>query len=118
MTDRTIPRLEAKLSKEKRTAAEHGLKGLISTPQGRAYFWSILEQTGLFANSFTANALNTAFACGEQNVGQKLLDQLTRLHPEAYLQMMKESFENDRNARARLDRAIAGSSDPADDDSA
>jgi len=115
MTDRAISRLEAKIAREARQQADAGLRALVATRAGRTFFWHILSLTGLFANPHNGNALNTAFACGEQNIGQKLLDELTRVAPDAYIEMIKESQEDDRINTARRDRA-AGLADPGTDE--
>lgn len=114
MSDRTISRLQAKITREERLIYEAGLRDALSTRQGRAYIWHLLGHTGLFSNPHRSNALDTAFACGAQNIGQIVLTEIDSVAPDAYITMMKESQENARSNAARL--ANADRADPSDSD--
>jgi hypothetical protein len=57
------------------------------------------RSAGVGQQPFANNALQTAFACGELNVGQRVLDRITSVSPEGYLEMMKEMA--DERARRR-----------------
>lgn len=67
------------------------LKGVLASPQGRAWVWDMLSMCGVFHNPMRADAADTAFACGEMNVGQKILADVVRADPGAYVTMMNEA---------------------------
>jgi hypothetical protein len=54
-------------------------------------FGTYLRRCGVFRNPWTANALVTAFACGEMNIGQEVLADITRLVPDYFATMLKEN---------------------------
>lgn len=62
---------------------------LMSDKRGRRFMWRMLDRTGVFRNPFTGNS-ETFFRCGEMNVGQKLMADMTAFSPEAYLLMIEE----------------------------
>lgn len=66
------------------------LKGFLSTAEGRAWFYGLLADCGVFRNPFTQDPAVTSFNCGEMNVGQKVLAAVVDASPDAYLQMLKE----------------------------
>lgn len=65
---------------------------LLSTPEGREYIWWILSITNVHTNPFSNNALSTSFACGEMNIGQRVLAHILEVNPAGYVQMMKEKL--------------------------
>lgn len=82
------------------------IKAALGTREGRDYFWWLLEVSGLNHNPHTSNALNTAFNCGQMNVGQQLLAHIMTVAPEGYFNMLKEreKEKNDVDAeRAELE---------------
>jgi hypothetical protein len=62
---------------------------VLDHPQGRRFMWHLLARTGLFSNPFTGNS-ETFFKCGEMNVGQMLMADITSFCPEKYVQMMND----------------------------
>lgn len=78
--------------------------------EGREYFYWLLEICKIGANPFTANALTTAFSCGEYNVGQQVLARVMEVAPALYLKMLEEKEEERKNA-------ARSSSDTTGDDS-
>ena len=63
---------------------------VLSTEPGRRFYWRVMNKCGLFKSSFTGNN-TTFFNEGERNIGLLLMADLNAAHPEAYLQMLKES---------------------------
>ena len=116
-TDRTIERLARKFAKEDETYVTNGLLEVLASPTGRRWLWHHLTRTHVFSNPHTGNALNTAFACGEQNIGQQLLADITSANPDAYILMMKENADAERARTDAFDRARYASDDGADDGS-
>ena len=70
------------------------LKFILQTPQGRRFVWRYLGVCGVFEISFTGNS-ETFFKEGKRNVGLMLLSDVNEAHPEAYLEMLKESKEQE-----------------------
>lgn len=66
-----------------------GLSDAMSTSQGRAFLYDILDFCGVYRSSFTGNA-NTFFNEGMRNVGLYLMGRITKEHPEQYIEMLKE----------------------------
>lgn len=83
------------------------LQAAMTTREGRDYVWWLLEISAINHNPHTANALNTAFNCGQMNVGQQVLAHLMSVAPEGYFNMLKEREEEKKDAertRAELER--------------
>ena len=120
--EKKIRRLQDKHAREDRQHRENGLKQLIASFDGRRLLWLLLEDARVFGQPFSNNALETAFRCGEQNFGQRLLADITETAPDAFLVMLKEN--RDVNERRTADLASSGTDtyygagDGADEDGA
>jgi hypothetical protein len=92
---KSVRRLEkaAKLAESNRRAV---ITQLMSTAPGREWVWDILAQCHCFATTFNGDALTSAFAEGERNVGLRLLADILAACPDQYIQAQRES--NDRNS--------------------
>ena len=86
------------------------VRSVMSDPVGRGWMYRRLERCHIFKTSHTGNALNTAFAEGERNIGLMFLDDIMRACPQQYTQMMEE--ENVRRTANDRDRSRRN---PADD---
>lgn len=84
----------------------------LASREGRRFLWWLLQIGKVNMQPFTNNALTTAFACGELNVGQQVLARITQVHPAGYVQMQEENL-NEYNQRVR-DSAPAGNGDGFD----
>jgi hypothetical protein len=82
---------------------------IMSLVPGRQWMLELLEGCHLFASSFTGNALETAFAEGERNVGLKLLADIMRVCPQQYILMVQERNERDRANERRRDSSNGAS---------
>lgn len=58
--------------------------------QGRAWFYDLLNFCKVFQGPYRDNPYETAFLCGEQNIGLRVLDDIQTAAPEKYLTMIKE----------------------------
>lgn len=68
------------------------LKGVLATPQGRAFLYRILSELHIFETAFLEGRPDaTAFRLGEQNFGLRLIASITRVDTDAYVLMMKEA---------------------------
>lgn len=75
-------------------AADEFIRNVLKTRSGRKFFWRFLELTHIFEISWVPGSFDsTAFREGERNVGQRMLADIVRVAPEAWLEMMKEHHQ-------------------------
>lgn len=77
------------------------VRGIMSLKAGRAYIHDELVSCHVFATSFTTDALQMAFSEGERNRGLRLLNDVTLVDPEGYVDMMREANERQLAADRR-----------------
>ena len=67
-------------------------KWLMGHKQGRRFMWRLLSLTGLHKTPYQMGSPegDTAFRCGEQNIGQQLMAEIHTLCPERYNEMVGE----------------------------
>lgn len=98
----TEHQLRAQWQKEDEAAIDAAITALLQHTHGRKTLWWLLRIGRVGTQPFANNALQTAFGCGELNVGQQVLDRITSVSPEGYLEMMKEMADE----RTRRDSAL------------
>lgn len=74
-------------------AANSAIRGVMSVPEGRAFFWWLLEECRVHHSSFNTNGLTMAFMEGQRNVGLKLESRLVEACADDFMQMHKEARE-------------------------
>lgn len=79
-----------KKEKLEQDLAVSDLKFLLATAQFRRFVWRYLGFCRVFHQVFTGNS-ETFFNDGKRVVGLKLLDEVTTVSPDAYMQMLKEN---------------------------
>ena len=101
---------ELELDREARLAEEKQLRYVLSSFEGRALIWRVIESiAGTFAPSYTAgDQYHTAFNEGSSHVGRSLMLLCQQIEPKLYLQMLSEAQEKklldmDRRNRVRSD---------------
>ena len=68
------------------------VQAAMTTPQGRAWFYDTLLFCKIFASPFVSgDSHDTAFNCGMQNIGLRILDDLQTAAPTDYLTMVHEN---------------------------
>lgn len=65
---------------------------ILSSKQGRRFYWNLLASCRVFQLSYTGSA-DTNFNEGMRNVGIKYLADMNDAKPEAYVTMLNESKE-------------------------
>lgn len=70
----------------KREQEVHELKTVLSTKEGMAVVWRILEKTGPFTGSFTGNS-HTFFKEGRRSIGLELIAEINEANPRAFALM-------------------------------
>ena len=68
---------------------------VLSTIEGRRFYWRWLQRCGVFRSSFTGNN-TTFFNEGERNIGLEMLADVNEADPEKYLLMLTESQLEER----------------------
>ena len=95
--------LKKRWLKEDEGKIDSAVSKFIADDEGRKFLWWLLQIGQIWRQPFGHNALNTAFACGELNVGQRILDRVISVSPEGYLTMMKENADEHKKRDAELD---------------
>ncbi len=73
--------------------ANSAIRGIMGMPEGRAFFWWLLEECHVHGNSFHQNGLTMAFNEGERNIGLKIEARLAEVCPDDFARMMTEARE-------------------------
>ena len=82
---------------------EKAVKGLYATREGRVYLRWLLEVSKAVGHSpFRSNPNETAFLCGENNVGLQLMAHMIETDPSAFAELLKETADADRANRQRV----------------
>lgn len=113
-----IDKLKAQWEAQDRFEIEEAYRGLLKSKAGRKLLGYFLEITKFMQQPFNGQALGTAFACGEQNVGKRILADMLEIEPDSFVKLMKERNDLDRTRRNALTSAALAGTDPdADTDS-
>lgn len=94
-------KLKQRWLKEDEHRIDSAVSKAIADSEGRKFLWWLLEIGRIGSQPYSNNALNTAFGCGELNVGQRILDRIISVSPEGYLLMMQEN-NDERKERDKL----------------
>ena len=94
-----LTRLQQQLAKKAELDIDDAIAALAQHSNGRQFLWWLLQIGQVGRQPFTANALTTAFQCGELDVGNKILARIISVDPAIYVRMQQEQ-------QANYDRAI------------
>lgn len=83
---------KAQLNREREIEA---LRNILSTYDGRAFLWRLLEECGIYTSSFTGNS-TTFFNEGKRHVGLWTLNEIMDVNPNLYQQMRVEAVERNK----------------------
>ncbi len=73
------------------------VKASMSFEQGRSWFYDQLVRCHIFQTPFiSGDSHNTAFRCGEHNIGLMILDDIQTAAPTDYIKMISEN-KNTKN---------------------
>jgi hypothetical protein len=103
--------LKRRWAREDDAAIEEAIHALLKHRQGRKFLWWLLRLGGVGLQPYASNALQTSFNCGTLNVGNQILEELLRVSPEGYIEMMKENADERRNRDAELAAARNGNAE-------
>ena len=104
MTDAHNPYAEpedTETQEDRKARLENEVKGeigdivwLMSNKRGRRIVHRLLDQAGVYHQSYTGEALSTAFNEGRRSRGLKLIDMITAHCPEQYALLLRERSDN------------------------
>jgi hypothetical protein len=83
------------------------LLAVMGTAEGRRFLWGLIGRAGVFEQSFSSDALSTAFNEGKRSVGLALLSRLITETPDLYLKAQNEFIEGQSKAQHLRDAAKA-----------
>ena len=87
-----------KKSIELKKRDDQDIENIMNTESGRRFIWSLLEETKVFASSFTGDNNSTNFNEGQRNAGLRVFSRVMAVCPDMWLVMAKEAKEEDSNA--------------------
>lgn len=90
----------ARREKSRESRREDITRAVLATQAGRAMFWYLLTNAGVFRSVFDRDAGLMAFNAGRQDFGHELMADLIAADPAAY-----ELMEREARALAKQDRA-------------
>lgn len=97
-----IEELKQRWADEDRLEIESQISRNLATPEGRKFLYYLLSLGKIGQNPFTPNALAMSFACGELNVGQRILADILSVAPDAWALMQKEANDEYRTRQQLL----------------
>lgn len=89
-----------KIAAKKREIELKDIQTVVSTPEGRRFYWRVMAMAGVFHLSYTGDTNSTMYNEGRREIGLKIFNDLFEASPNAFNQMQREvsSRENmDRN---------------------
>lgn len=67
------------------------IRKVLSTAEGRRWYWRVMSFAGAFRTPFTGDNNLTNHNCGKQSIGFFLLDELLDATPATLVQMQREA---------------------------
>lgn len=98
------------------------VRTMMSTIEGRTWFWHHISACHCFRTTFTSDTHTTAFSEGQRSIGLAMLGEVMSACPDLYIQAMRESNDRLTLAERRSSPQSNGrdsgrTSDGADDES-
>ena len=88
MSKRQIRRLD----RERQDLILEGIRSALDCQEGRRLLTWLFEQTNILGNAFREDERSTAFALGQQNIGQMLLALMEQADPEGWFRLRNEQI--------------------------
>jgi hypothetical protein len=86
--------VEDKAERDRRELSNRDMNDVrmvVSTPEGRRWYWKAMSEAGTFKMSFTGKAAFSDFNEGKRAMGNNFFHDLMSAKPEAFLQMQREN---------------------------
>lgn len=94
MDDEAILKNQAEASRLLANRIRSGAQYMMGNRTGRAFMWYLLEQSGVFNEGFSSDALVMARASGRRSGGLQLMQLIDTFTPEKYARMVEEARED------------------------
>ena len=108
--------LKRRWNKEDELKIDSAVNKAVVDIEGRKFLWWLLQIGRIGYQPYARNALDTAFTCGELNVGQQILDRILQVSPDGYILMMKENASESAERDKQLELLRDGTLDDSADD--
>lgn len=90
-SDREAVNTARKKSSRTRATRLKFIEAAMTHEEGRAWFYDILTFCKVFQGPYRDNPYETAFMCGQQNTGLRILDDIQTAAPDKYVTMISEN---------------------------
>lgn len=108
-TGARLSQRQAKWAEADQRELDEAITAMLQHKQTRRYLYWLFEITGAIGqNPYRNNFGDTAFACGEQNVGQRVLAHLLECAPDGFVSLLKERADERAERNGKLDEIRSG----------
>jgi len=84
--------------KQRRARDLSDIRTLVATPEGRRFYWRLLEEGRIFLGAFAGDSVNyTNYQLGRQSIAQDFLKDLFDAKPSAFQEMQREHESEAKN---------------------
>lgn len=114
MSEKAERRRAARELKNEKLLRDKFIADSLKRPDGRAFLWWLLQIGKFGTQPFGADPHQTAFGCGELNVGQQIFAAIVEADPAGFLRMQQE-INDARRSDPAPDRSDSSESSGAAD---
>lgn len=116
MTEKADRRRQVAALVKEKARRDLFIKDCLARPDGREFFWWLLQVGKFGTQPFSIDPYMTAHSCGELNVGQQIFAAIAEADPSGYLRMQQER-NDERSVQQPIPDADSGADTDADSDS-
>lgn len=91
LIDASVSKKIAAKNKRLRDRDLGDIRKVLSTPEGRRFFWRILSKCGIFHASWSGDTNQTLVNEGRREIGLIFLDDLMEASPQSFVQLQREA---------------------------
>lgn len=91
---------------KKRQREINDIKTVLSTSEGRRFYWNIMERCGVFKDKFIEDTNLCYFLKGQRSVGLRLFHDVFEAEPTAFQQMQQERKSKKTRENINVKREI------------
>lgn len=85
-----------KRAKRKRERELSDIRFIVKSPEGRRFYWKLMEVGGVFLNPYGKDTNHTFYNLGRQSISRDFLNDLLEAKPEALDQMRQEKKSEEK----------------------
>ena len=95
-------------NKRLRDREVNDIRKVISTPEGRRFYWRLLEIGGIFSDGYISgdNGYGTTYKSGRRSVGVWSLSELMEANPGGFTQMQREHASEAKRDKIEEEKKI------------